>query len=107
MIDTLTHTLLRSWTSVPAILRRNFLLDFVAALFVGVYIATINSFAPVVARRLGADVFLLSLLTAAPSAGNLISVLASHYLQNRRKMPYMVLAWTIGRGGAAIGMARF
>jgi MFS transporter, DHA1 family, inner membrane transport protein len=98
MIDTLTHSLHRSWTSVPAILRRNFLLDFVAALFIGVYVATISSFAPVVARRLGADVFMLSLLTAAPSAGNLIAVLASHYLQGRRKMPFMVLAWTFGRG---------
>ena len=49
------------------------------------------------ARRLGADTFLISLLMAAQFAGNLLVFLAAHYLQNKRKMPYMVWAWTIAR----------
>lgn len=98
MIKNFAHAINRSWNSVPTTLRRNFLLDFGAAGLVGVYVATINSFAPVVARRMGASVFLLALITAAPAAGNIIAVLASHLMQNRRKMPFMVLAWTVGRG---------
>lgn len=74
------------------------MLDLIAAIFVGVYVAAINSFVPVVARRLGASPFLLSLITAAPAAGNSVALLTTHYLQGRRKMPFMVLAWTIGRG---------
>ena len=98
----MTHPLLlalrRYWTSAPATLRRNFLLDLTGGIFVGVYVAAINSFVPVVARRLGASPFLLSLITAAPAAGNIVAVFATHYLQGRRKMPFMVMAWTIGRG---------
>jgi len=88
----------RHWTSLPANFRRNFLLDLIAAILAGVYAATATSFAPVVARRLGAGPFLLSLLTAAPSAGNIVATLSAHYLQGRRKMPYMVLAWSLARG---------
>ena len=61
-------------------------------------IAITWSFAPVVARRLGASTFLISLLTAAQFAGSIFSFLAAHYLQDKRKMPYMVWAWTISRG---------
>ncbi|MBI5301351.1 MAG: MFS transporter [Chloroflexi bacterium] len=86
------------WDSVPADLRRNLLLDFSAAVLIGVFLAAINTFVPVVARRLGADAFLLSFITAAPAVGNIIAVLAAHYTQQRRKLPFMVAAWTIGRG---------
>lgn len=41
---------------------------------------------------------LVSLLTASQFAGGLFAFLAAHLLQNKRKMPYMVWAWTLGRG---------
>lgn len=78
--------------------RRNLAFDFLSAIFYGVFLAAINTFVPVIARRLGASAFMLALITAAPAVGNIIAVLASHYLQNRRKMPFMVAVWTIGRG---------
>ena len=98
MTHPFTIVLRRYWTSLPATLRRNFLLDLNGAIFVGVYVAAVNTFVPVVARRLGASPLLLSLITAAPAAGNILAVLSAPYLQGRHKMPYMVAAWTLGRG---------
>lgn len=88
----------RSWYGVPAVVRHNLILDFCSAICYGIFLAGVNTFVPVIARRLGADPFLLSLIVAAPAAGNLIAVFASHYLQQRRKMPFMMAAWSIGRG---------
>ncbi|MBM3128813.1 MAG: MFS transporter [Chloroflexi bacterium] len=88
----------RNWLGVSAVVRRNLILDFFSAIFYGIFLAGVSTFVPVIARRLGADPFLLSLIVAAPAVGNLIAVLASHYLQQRRKMPFMVAAWSIGRG---------
>ncbi len=88
----------QTWLSVPPVVRRNLTFDFASAIFYGVYLSAINTFVPVIARRLGASALLLAFITAAPAVGNIIAVLASHYLQNRRKMPFMVAAWTIGRG---------
>ena len=98
MINLFLAALRRYWNSAPADLRYNFSLDLAGAVLVGVYMAAINTFVPVVARRLGASPFLLSLITAAPAAGNILAVLSAPYLQGRRKMPYMVAAWTMGRG---------
>ena len=88
----------RYQSSVPAAFRRNFTLDLTGAILVGVFVATITSFVPVVARRLGASPFLLALITAAPAAGNIIAILAAHYFLGRHKMLYMVCAWSIARG---------
>ena len=98
MTNVFIAALRRYWNSAPADLRRNFTLDLTTATLVGVYVAAINTFVPVVARRLGASPFLLSLITAAPAAGNILAVLSAPYLQGRRKMPYMVAAWALGRG---------
>ena len=98
MTNVFIAALRRYWNSAPADLRHNFSLDLTAAVLVGVYVAAINTFVPVVARRLGASPFLLSLITAAPAAGNILAVLSAPYLQGRHKMPYMVAAWTFGRG---------
>ena len=92
------NPLRRSWTSVPAVVRHNLILDFNSAIFYGIFISAISTFVPVIARRLGASPLLLSLIVAAPAIGNIIAVLASHYLQQRRRMPFMVAAWSIGRG---------
>ncbi len=83
---------------LPADVRRNFLLDATAAILVGVFVAVTTTFVPVVARRLGASDFELSLVTAAPYAGNLSAFLAVRYFQGRRKLPYMVFCWTLARG---------
>jgi MFS family permease len=98
MTNTFVAALQRYWDSAPADLRRNFSLDLTGAVLVGIYVAAINTFVPVVARRLGGSPFLLSLITAAPAAGNILAVLSAPYLQGRHKMPYMVAAWTLGRG---------
>ena len=92
------NNLRHGWNSAPQVLRRNLVLDLGSAVFYGVYLSAVVNFVPVVARRMGADAFLLSLIAAAPAVGNIIAVLASHYLQRRRKLPFMVAAWTIGRG---------
>ncbi|MBI5034759.1 MAG: MFS transporter [Chloroflexi bacterium] len=92
------NTIRQSWLNVPSVVRRNLTFDFASAVFYGVYLSAINTFVPVIARRLGASAFLLALITAAPAVGNIIAVFASHYLQRRRKLPFMVAAWTIGRG---------
>lgn len=83
---------------IPSDLRRNFLLDLSAGLLIGVFVAITGSFAPVVARRLGASPFLMAVITAAPYAGNLSTALAAYALQDKPKMPYMVWAWSISRG---------
>ncbi len=88
----------RGWTSIAPVVRRNLALDFGSAIFYGIFISAISTFVPVIARRLGASALLISAITAAPAVGNIIAVLASHYLQRRRKMPFMVAAWGIGRG---------
>ena len=98
MTQPFIRTLRQNWTTVPAIVRRNLILDFNTAVCYGVFLAGITNFVPVVARRLGASPFLLSLIVAAPAIGNLIAVLGAHYLQQRRKLPVMVAAWSIGRG---------
>ena len=92
------HSIRNGWHSVPAVVRRNLIFDFNSAIFYGIFLAGVGTFVPVIARRLGASPFQLSLIVAAPAVGNLIAVLASHYLQQRRKMPFMVAAWSIGRG---------
>jgi DHA1 family inner membrane transport protein len=98
MIQLFAASLRRTWNSAPADLRRNFVLDLMAATLMGVYVAAINTFVPVVARRLGASPFLLSVIVAAPAAGNILAVISAPLLQGRRKMPTMVAAWSIGRG---------
>jgi MFS family permease len=92
------NTLRRSWSDVPSIVQCNLFLDLVTAILYGVFLAGIVNFVPVVARRLGASPYLISLIVAAPAFGNLIAVLGAHYLQQRRKLPVMVAAWSIGRG---------
>jgi DHA1 family inner membrane transport protein len=92
-----TSPLLGLSRRIPAGFRQNFLWDAASALLIGVFNAITWSFAPVVARRLGASTFLISLVTAAQFAGSICSFLAAHYLQDKRKMPYMVWAWTISR----------
>jgi predicted MFS family arabinose efflux permease len=82
---------------LPADIQRNFLLDATAAVLVGVFVAATSTFTPVVARRLGASDFQVSLVTAAPFAGNLFALLAVRFLQGRRKLPFMVGAWTLAR----------
>lgn len=91
-------TLRREWSSVPAVVRRNLVLDFNSAIFYGIFLAGVITFAPVIARRLGATPLQLALITAVPAIGNLIALGASHYLQQRRKLPFMMAAWSIGRG---------
>jgi MFS family permease len=83
---------------LPREIRRNFYLDVAAAMAVGFFIAVTLTFVPVVARRLGADFAQMSLIAAAPFAGSLFTPLASHYLQGRRKMPFLVWFWNIARG---------
>jgi DHA1 family inner membrane transport protein len=94
----LIKALRREWSNVPAVLRRNFILDFNSAIFYGIFLAGVITFVPVIARRLGATPFQLALITAVPAIGNLIALAASHYLQQRRKLPFMMMAWTLGRG---------
>ncbi len=97
MIPILT-SLRRDWSSLPALVRRNFLLDFNAAIFYGIFLAGVLTFVPVIARRLGATPFQLSLIVAIPAIGNLIALASSRYLQGRRTLPLMMTAWSIGRG---------
>lgn len=91
-------TIRREWSSVPALVRRNLILDFNSAIFYGIFLAGVITFVPVIARRLGATPFQLSLIAAVPAIGNLIALVASRYLQQRRKLPFMMTAWSIGRG---------
>lgn len=92
------NSIYQSWLSISPVVRRNITLDFLSAIFYGVYLSMVNTFVPVIARRLGASALLLALITAAPAVGNIIAVFSSHYLQRRRKLPLMVGAWTVGRG---------
>lgn len=94
----LLKSLQRTWLSIPAVLRRNFILDFNSAIFYGIFLAGIITFVPVIARRLGASPLQLALITAMPALGNFIALAASSYLQRHRKLPFMMLAWSIGRG---------
>lgn len=94
----LIKSLSRYWSSIPRVVRHNFILDFHSAIFYGVFLAGVITFVPIIARRLGASPLELALITAMQAIGNLIALAASHYLQHRRRLPFMVVAWSIGRG---------
>jgi len=81
---------------VPPAIRRNFALDFAAAVLYGVFAATITTYVPVVARRLGCDATQMAVVVAAPLAGSLFAPLAV-YVPARRRMRSMVLVWIVSR----------
>jgi predicted MFS family arabinose efflux permease len=81
---------------VPATIRRNWTYDFSASLLVGLFLATVLNFVPVVARRLGADSTQLALVVAAPLACSLLTPLFV-YIPGPYRFQAMLLAWAIAR----------
>lgn len=81
---------------MPATIRRNFTLDLVASLLIGVFIAQVGNFIPVVARRLGADAIQLALVVSAPLFGSLLTPL-SVYVPPAHRFRAMIGAWLTAR----------
>ncbi len=85
----------------PALLdqrtKRNFTLDALSALLIGVFAAIINPFVQVVAIRLGASNTAIGVIAAAPFLGALASFFWGRVSHDRRKLPFVFWPNLLGR----------
>ncbi|MCC6188933.1 MAG: MFS transporter [Anaerolineales bacterium] len=82
---------------VPSHIRHNFRCDFVSAVLVGVFTATVVNFVPVLTRRLGGNAFEVALVVAMPLAANLMAPFGL-YIPHRWRLQGTALTWILGRG---------
>jgi MFS family permease len=86
------------WRTIPEPSRRAFKWDAVAGLLSGLYFGALFPFLGVIARRdLHASPYLIALLGAGWSVGNLFTPLVAHHIRRRAKLPYVVWPWLVAR----------
>ncbi|MSP13146.1 MAG: MFS transporter [Chloroflexi bacterium] len=83
---------------LPAQVRSNFMKDLAAQVCVGIFLSVVSSFTPVVLRKMGAPPLLLAFHQSGAYVGGLFTTLSVIFLSRRRKLPYIVLSWGLGRG---------
>lgn len=82
----------------PKPVRHAFKWDATAGLLIGIFSGALLPFLGVIARRdLGASPYLIAILTASGSIGNLFNPVVAHYIRNRAKLPYAILPFMAGR----------
>ncbi len=87
------------WPTVPESSRRAFKWDAAAGLVSGIYFGALFPFLGVIARRdLAASPYLIALLGAGFSVGNLFAPLIAHHIRHRAKLPYAVWPGFVSRG---------
>jgi len=84
--------------SVPFLSRPTFHYDRRAALLAGVFGAGLGLLPIVAKKTFNASNMQVALLTGAPVAAHLLTLYWGHFARQRRKMPVVVTAWTVGRG---------
>src|SRR5947208_16568174 len=84
--------------STDSELRRNFSFEAVGALGTGIFNALVVNFLPVIARREGADPFLLAVLSAAPFAANSLGIFTGFWMPSEiRRLRYVSVLIAAGR----------
>ncbi|HPP76067.1 MAG TPA: MFS transporter, partial [Armatimonadota bacterium] len=85
--------------AVPIKSRQAYRYDAWASILAGLFTGTIMPFYLLIARKsLDASPFLISLMTASLFIGNVLSLLSTNAMEGKRKMPFVVWPWYIGRG---------
>ncbi len=89
--------------SVPFLSRATFYYDRRAALLTGVYGAGLGLLPMVAKKTFHASNMQVALLVCAPMAAHLLTLYWGHFVHQRRKMPVVLTAWSIGRGLLLLG----
>jgi len=87
-----------SASPVPFLARPTFYYDRKAALLAGVYGAAMGILPVLAAKHFGASKMQIALLGSAPSASYLATLYWGHFVRQRRKLPVVVIAWSLARG---------
>lgn len=82
--------------------RWNFLCEAINAALLGVFLGIVNPFTLPLAVRLGAGPMAVWMITAAPFIGNIFSPIWAGLSYNTRKLPWVVWANVIWRGGVGL-----
>lgn len=77
--------------------RHNFFVDLASASCYGVFLSLVVNFLPVIARRLGADPFLLAALVAAPFAANIVVLSAGGLIPSRGRTKLVASLFGLSR----------
>lgn len=86
------------WRAIPASSRRALKWDASGAALSGLYFGAVFPFLGVIARRdLHASAYLIALLAAGWSVGNLFTPLIAHHIRARAKLPYVVWPSIVAR----------
>jgi len=85
-------------SGLPKPAQKAFRWDVTAGLLVGLFSGALFPFLGVIARRdLHASAYLIAILTASGSIGNLFNPVVAHYIRDRAKLPFAILPFTVGR----------
>ncbi|KKM09095.1 hypothetical protein SY88_20315 [Clostridiales bacterium PH28_bin88] len=87
-----------NWNELDKTTRKNFSLDLLSSVLRGIFFAVSTSFFTVVAIRLGASSFLVSVLIAAPFASRLLTPLWASQTNTSNKIKFVAIPWILGRG---------
>jgi len=94
MLSLPTHPL----RTLPGSCRRALKWDSTSGLLGGLFSGALFPFLGVIARHdLHASTYLIALLTASGSVGNLFNPVVAHYIRERKKLPYVVWPLALGR----------
>ncbi len=89
---------MRSWSSLPKPVRRALQWDSTAGTLGGLFSGALFPFLGVIARRdLAASAFLIALLNASGSVGNLLNPVIAHGIRNKPKLRHAVWPLLAGR----------
>jgi MFS family permease len=83
---------------IPVLIRPQYSRDSLSGIIFGVYLTLTAPFIAVIARRLGASTFLISLIISAPFIGQLFSLLWAELMKNSRKMTFVFWTGILCRG---------
>jgi MFS family permease len=83
---------------VPRTAREAYRLDRLSSYLTGAYVGAIFPFVGVIAReQLHASAFVLSIMAAAPFAGNLLALFWARAMEGRPKLPFMIWSQIVAR----------
>lgn len=82
---------------IPGLLRGPYHYDSLSAFFFGIFNGSVLIFLPIVARRMGASVRQIALLTSGPFIGFLFTLFWAHLSEDKKKMPYVIWPGILSR----------
>jgi predicted MFS family arabinose efflux permease len=92
---------------VPEHVREAYRKDAWSALLGGLYSGAIFPFIGFIARdRLHSSVAMIGIISASPYAGCLLAIFYTQLMDGRKKMPYLMAAWVIGRAAFILMLFR-